>query len=80
MTELESEELTAEGGAGVCTGIKAAASTVAGASLGVVGGIAGITAAAFAEVLLPVGLCLWATGLAGGAFGLLFGVCGKRKP
>lgn len=59
-------------------GAKVTASTVAGASLGVVGGIAGITAAAIGEVVLPVVLCLWATGLAGGALGLLLGV-GKDK-
>lgn len=60
-------------------GVKAVASTVAGASLGVAGGIAAITAAAAAEILLPVGLCLWTIGLAGGAIGLLFGSKNKQK-
>lgn len=59
-------------------GVKTVASTVAGASIGVVGGIAAITAAAAVEILLPVGLCLWATGLAGGSIGVLFGTKKKR--
>lgn len=60
-------------------GVKVISSTVAGVSLGIVSGIAAVTAAAVAEVLLPVGLCLWATGLAGGAIGLLFGTKNKKK-
>ena len=60
-------------------GVKTTASTVAGASLGVTGGIALVTAAAAAEIVLPVALCLWTVGLAGGAVGLLFGMPGKKK-
>lgn len=60
-------------------GVKTAASTVAGASIGVTGGIALVTAAAAAEVVLPVALCLWTVGLAGGAVGLLFGIPAKKK-
>jgi len=56
--------------------VKTVATTVAGASLGVIGGIAIITAA---EVLLPVGLCLWAAGCAGGAIGLLLGTINNKK-
>lgn len=62
-----------------CAGLKAAASTIAGASLGVLGGVAGITAAALGEVLLPVALCLWAGGLAGGALGLMAGMDPQRS-
>lgn len=60
-------------------GVKTVASTVAGASIGVVGGIVVITAAAAIEILLPVGLCLWATGLAGGSIGILFGIKKKKE-
>ncbi len=61
-----------------CVGLKAVTTTIAGASLGVLGGVAGITAAALGEVLLPVGLCLWASGLAGGAVGLMAGIDGQN--
>ncbi|MCB4756630.1 MAG: hypothetical protein LHV69_06310 [Elusimicrobia bacterium] len=63
----------------ICEGTKACATTVAGASVGVLVGIAGITAAALAEIVLPIGLCLWATGMAGGAVGLIAGVHKKIK-
>lgn len=62
-----------------CAGLKAATSTIAGASLGVLGGVAGITAAALGKVLLPVALCLWASGLAGGALGLMAGLGGSKQ-
>ena len=58
--------------------IKTTAATMAGVSLGVIGGVAGIAAAAVFEIILPVSLCLWATGLAGGAIGLLLGL--DHKP
>ncbi len=60
-------------------GIKAAGSTATGAGIGVIGGITGIAVAAAGEVILPVALCLWATGLTGGAIGLLLGLPGKEK-
>ncbi len=69
-----------EGAEALCTGIKAAASIVSGVGIGVIGGIAAITAAAIGEVVLPIGLCLWATGITGGALGLLAtGRSGERK-
>ena len=63
----------------VSEGIKTGASTVAGAGLGVIAGIAGIVAAAAIEIVLPVSLCLWATGVSGGALGLVLGLNKKRK-
>lgn len=60
-------------------GVKAVATTAAGASLGVAVGIAAITAVGAAEILLPIGLCLWTAGLAGGALGLLVGTKNKNK-
>ena len=59
--------------------VKAVASTAAGASLGVVVGIAAITAIGAVEILLPIGLCLWTAGLAGGALGLLVGTKNKNN-
>ncbi|MCK5578484.1 MAG: hypothetical protein KAI63_03055 [Planctomycetes bacterium] len=60
-------------------GVKTVTTTVAGASLGVAGGIAAITAVAVAEIILPVALCLWTAGVAGGAIGLLIGTRKRRK-
>lgn len=62
-----------------CQGFKTVGSTVTGAGLGVIGGITAISAAAFGEILLPVGICLWATGVTGGAIGFLLGIPGKNK-
>jgi len=59
--------------------IKTAAVTAAGAGLGVLGAIAGITVAGIFEVALPVGLCLWAGGVTCGAIGMALGVGKKRK-
>ena len=61
-------------------GIKTVASAIAGATLGVVGGLSAMIGAAAVDIFLPVGLCLWTwvTGVAGGSIGLLFGT--KRKP
>lgn len=73
MTDLEEGK---KEGTSARAGVRTAASTLAGASLGVVSGIGVITAASLAEVLLPVALCLWSLGLLGGAVGLL---CGTRK-
>lgn len=61
-------------------GLKTTASTLAGAGMGVAAGIAGIAvAAAVGEIILPVALCLWSTGVAGGALGLLLGAKKKQK-
>ena len=83
MTDQEQEQQTKtknEKEAGTFNGFRTTATTVAGASMGVVVGIAGVTiAAAMAEIVLPVSLCLWATGLAGGAVGLLTGCKKKEK-
>lgn len=82
MTEQQLEQKTTskiEKEGSPCSGARSAATTLAGASMGVVVGIAGITAAALAEIVLPVALCLWATGLAGGAMGLLNGCKKKEK-
>jgi hypothetical protein len=63
-----------------CDNLKAASTTVAGAGVGVLVGIAGIVyCAAMPEVLVPVGLVLWATGLAGGAMGLFAGIRNRTK-
>ena len=59
--------------------VKTSAATIAGVSLGVIGGVAGIAAAAVFEIVLPVSLCLWATGVAGGAIGLLLGADTKKN-
>ncbi len=59
--------------------IKAVVATTAGAGLGVLGAVAGVTAAAVVlEVALPVTLCVWAGGIACGALGLSIGV-GKGR-
>jgi len=63
----------------VCRGIKTGATTVAGAGLGLIAGVAGIAAAAAIEIVLPVSLCLWAAGVSGGAVGLLLGLDKKKK-
>jgi len=63
----------------VCQGIKTGATTVAGAGLGLIAGVAGIAAAAAIEIVLPVTLCLWATGVSGGALGLLLGIDRKKS-
>lgn len=60
--------------------VKTVATTAAGASVGVAVGIAAVTAVGAIEILLPVGLCLWTMGLAGGSLGLLVGTSkGKDK-
>ncbi len=59
--------------------VKPVATTTAGAGVGVVGAIAGITTAAAFEIVLPVALCLWACGITGGAIGLTFGMGRKKK-
>jgi hypothetical protein len=77
MTEKEpSREIDSDE---VCGGLKTAAGVIAGASLGVIGGVAGIATAAVFEIVLPVSLCLWATGLAGGAAGMILGVNAREK-
>jgi len=63
----------------VCQGIRTGASTVAGAGLGLITGVAGIAAVAAIEIVLPVSLCLWAAGVSGGAIGLLLGLDSKKK-
>ena len=63
----------------VAQGIKTGATTVAGAGLGLIAGVAGIAAAAAIEIVLPVTLCLWAAGVSGGALGLLLGIGQKKK-
>ncbi len=60
--------------------IKAIVATTAGAGLGVLGAVAGVTAAAvMLEVALPVTLCVWAGGIACGALGLSIGVGENKK-
>ena len=63
----------------VCQGVKTGAATVAGVGLGLIAGVAGIAAAAVIEIVLPVSLCLWATGVSGGAIGLLLGMGSKKN-
>ena len=59
--------------------VRAVAVTTAGAGVGVIGAIAGITATAVVlEVALPVTLCVWAGGITFGAIGLALGI--KNKP
>jgi len=59
--------------------IKTAAFTAAGAGVGVLGVIAGITVASVFEIALPIGLCLWAGGVTFGAIGLALGVHKKKE-
>jgi len=59
--------------------VKTAALTAAGAGAGVLGAIAGVTIAGMLEIVLPVGLCLWAGGVTCGAIGLALGVGKKNK-
>ncbi len=76
---MANQEEKAEKISGASQGVKTVTTTVAGASLGVAGGIAAITAVAVAEIVLPVALCLWTAGVAGGAIGLLIGTRKKRR-
>lgn len=59
--------------------MKPIGTTAAGAGLGVMGAIAGITIAAAFEVVLPVTLCLWSCGVTFGAAGLVLGLDKKDK-
>lgn len=59
--------------------IKTAAFTAAGAGVGVLGVIAGITVASVFEIALPIGLCLWAGGVTFGAIGLALGAHKKKE-
>lgn len=60
--------------------VKTTAFTAAGAGVGVLGAIAGITIAGIFEIALPIGLCLWAGGVTLGAIGLALGTNKKKKP
>ncbi len=59
---------------------RAVAATTAGAGVGVIGAIAGITATAvLVEVALPVTLCVWAGGITCGAIGLALGIKKEKE-
>lgn len=57
----------------------AAASTITGASLGMIMGIVLLAVAASYKIILPLESCLWSTCLAGGAFSLLFRIPGDKE-
>ena len=60
--------------------VRTVAVTTAGAGVGVIGAIAGITATAVVlEVALPVTLCVWAGGITCGAIGLALGIKNKSR-
>ncbi len=60
--------------------VRTVAVTTAGAGIGVIGAIAGITATAVVlELALPVTLCVWAGGITCGAIGLALGIKNKSR-
>ena len=58
---------------------KTAATTATATGVGVIGALTTVAVAAAFKVALPVGLCVWAGGVAFGGVGLALGLCKKKK-